>query len=69
MIIKPLIYFLLGSLLSLILTYIIIIKKFNRFINDEIEQNNAYRKNAEADYYNFIESDDDFTTLTETEDS
>lgn len=48
--IKALIYFLCGTFTALFITYIAIIRKFNRFINDEIEHNEAYRQNAETDY-------------------
>lgn len=70
--IKALTYFLSGIFSSLIITYIFIIRKFNRFINNEIDHNEAYRLNAE-DHYNsinnkFDEADEesDFTHSTET---
>lgn len=63
--IERLIYFLLGSFTALLFTYFFIIRKFNRFINDEIEQNKAYRENAEADYNKLIESKYESESCTE----
>ena len=44
------IYILIGVIISLLITYIVIIKKFNDFINSEISNNYVYRGQAEADY-------------------
>lgn len=46
---RDVLFLLIGFTISLIIFYILIIKKFNKFINNEIENNDAYRNNAKSD--------------------
>lgn len=48
--IKNIILLVSGVIISLLITWVLLIRKFYNFINDEILKNEAYRQHAENDY-------------------
>lgn len=62
---RDIIFLLSGLGIALIITYFLLIKKFNKFINEEISKNEYFRKNAEAD---FVKSRSNQTERNDLED-